>query len=49
MAGPGTENVFGISIGRYMYGYGIVFEKFKYEYGMGKNDFRVTRYGRNMG
>ena len=49
MAGTGTENGFGISTGRYMYGYEIVFEKFKYGYGMGKNDFRVTRYGTNIG
>ena len=39
MAGMGTENGFGISTGRYMYGYGIVFKKLKNGYGMGKSYF----------
>ena len=49
MAGMGTENGFGISTGRYMYGYGIVLKKLKYGYGMGKSFFLVLRYGKSMG
>ena len=49
MAGTGTENGFGISTGRYIYGYGIVLEKFKYGYDMGKSPYRVSRYGKNIG
>ena len=49
MAGMGTENGFGISTGRYMYGYGIVLKKLKYGYGMGKSYFLVMRYGTSMG
>ena len=49
MAGTGPENRFRINIGRYIYGYGIVFDKFKYVYVIGKSYFWVTRYGRNMG
>ena len=40
MLGTGTENGFGISTGRCMFGYGIVLEKFKYGYGV--------RYGEKL-